>query len=329
MADPLRIAFAHNATAALNTALYGFLEPGDRIVADSNAHNALARPLADLAGRGVEVTWAPCAPDGTVLLEELEYLARHRSTRMIAVTHGSNVSGALLPLPDAAAIAGRAGAVLLVDAAQTAGAFPIDLDRLGRAVLAFTGHKAMLGPGGTGGLAFGAGLDVEAFQPFVRGGTGSKSESEDHPLFMPDRFEAGTHNGPGLAGLLAGLHWLEGQGMTAIRTHETELSRLLIEGLQGIPGIRVHGPAAGPSRCPVVSFTAVGMNPSAIAMALDDGFGVLCRVGLHCAPRAHRSLGTFPEGTVRWAPGPFTTADDVAYAIESLKAVRAGKVATS
>jgi len=205
MADPLRVAFAHNATAAINTAMYGFLKPGDRVVADGNAHNAMARPLADLASRGVEVEWAPCAPDGTVLLDELERLAGQRSTKMIAVTHGSNVSGALLPLPDAAAIAGRAGAVLLVDAAQTAGAFPIDLDRLGRAVLAFTGHKAMLGPGGTGGLAFGAGLDIEAFQPFLRGGTGSKSESEDHPLFMPDRFEAGTHNGPGLAGVLADL----------------------------------------------------------------------------------------------------------------------------
>ncbi|MFH2115087.1 MAG: aminotransferase class V-fold PLP-dependent enzyme, partial [Spirochaetota bacterium] len=323
--DPLRIAFAHNATAAINTALYGFLKPGDRVVADGNTHNALARPLADLARRGVEVEWAPCTPDGTVLLEEFERLARHKPTRMIAVTHGSNVSGALTPLPEAAAIAGRTGAVLLVDAAQTAGTFPIDLDRLGRAVLAFTGHKAMLGPGGTGGLAFGSGLDIEAFQPFMRGGTGSKSESEDHPLFMPDRFEAGTHNGPGLAGLLAGLRWLEEQGRDGIRNHEARLTRLIMEGLQGIAGIRVHGPMAGPIRCPVVSFTADGLSPSAIAMALDDGFGVLCRVGLHCAPRAHRNLGTFPEGTVRWSPGPFTTIDDVAYTIEALKAVMVGR----
>jgi len=329
LADPLRVAFMANATMALNTALFGFLKPGDRVVADSMAHNAVARPLAELARRGIIVDWARADSTGRLDLEHLDALARGTVSgagtptkppaRVIVVTHGSNVCGSLAPLADIAEIAVRAGAVLLVDAAQTAGVEEIHLDSLGPAVLAFTGHKAMLGPGGTGGLAFGAAIDIEQFSPFVRGGTGSASESEDHPLFMPDRFEAGTSNAPGLAGLLAGLQWIEDHGRAVIHAAEIKATDSLADGLRAIPGALVYGPGAGQPRCAVLSFTLPGWSVSELALELDERHGILCRVGLHCAPRAHRSLGTFPDGTVRLAPGPFTMPDDIGYVLESIQ----------
>lgn len=328
LADPLRVAFMANATMALNAALFGFLKPGDRVVADGLAHNAVARPLAELARRGVSVDWARVDQSGRLDLQYLEALARGSASgsgsarppaRMIVVTHGSNACGALAPLQEIAGIAARAGSVMLVDAAQTAGAEDLHLDRLGPAVLAFTGHKAMLGPGGTGGLAFGPAVDIGRFSPFVRGGTGSASESEDHPSFMPDRFEAGTANGPGLAGLLAGLRWIEERGRAVINAAELRATERLADGLRGIPGVAVYGPAAGEPRCAVLSFTLRGWSVSELALELDERYGILCRVGLHCAPRAHRSIGTFPDGTVRLAPGPFTVPDDIGYALESIE----------
>ncbi len=325
LSDPLRVSFAANATAAVNTALFGFLRPGDRVVADGMVHNAVARPLTELARRGVVSSRARSDGAGRPDLESLESLvrggARTAPARMIVATHGSNVSGALCPMPELAAMARRYGAVLLVDAAQTAGVEDVDLDGLGCAVLAFTGHKAMLGPGGTGGLAFGPDVDIGSFSPFLRGGSGSVSESEDHPAFMPDRFEAGTQNGPGLAGLLAGLRWIEERGRDTIREAELSLTELLAEGIRSIPGATVYGPGPGESRCAVLSFTAPGLSVSELAMDLDARYGVLCRVGLHCAPGAHASLGTFPGGTARLAPGPFTTVDDVEYAVAAVREI--------
>ena len=329
LADPLRVAFAANATAAINTALFGFLKPGDRVVACGLAHNATARPLAELARRGVIVDWPITAtsgrtdPSGRIDLVSLEALVRGNGStppaRMIVATHGSNVSGALAPLAELAALAAHSGAVLLVDAAQTAGVEEIALDTLGPAVIAFTGHKAMLGPGGTGGMAFGPGVDIGAFAPFIHGGTGSASDSEEHPLFMPDRFEAGTPNGPGLAGLLAGLTWIKERGRTAIREAELKVTESLARGIREIPGATVYGPGPGEARCAVLSFTLRAWSVSELALELDERYGILCRVGLHCAPRAHRCLGTFPDGTVRLAPGPFTTLDDADYVVRALR----------
>jgi len=322
LADPLRVAFAPNATAALNTALFGFLKAGDRVVADGNAHNAVARPLSELERRGILVDWASVDAAGRLDINHLEDLARSSGSkptaRMLVVTHGSNVSGALAPLTDVAALARRAGSVLLVDAAQTAGIEDFGLDGLGATLVAFTGHKAMLGPGGTGGLALGPGIDTEAFLPFVRGGTGSASECEDHPAFMPDRFEAGTGNAPGLAGLLAGLGWMYGHGRASVRNAELAAVERLMAGIASLPGAMVYGPAPGVPRCAVMSFTVAGWSVSELALELDERYGILCRVGLHCAPRAHRSIGTFPDGTVRLAPGPFTSMDDVDYTVAAL-----------
>ena len=320
VADPLRVCFMHNATTGLNAALLGCLGPGDRIIAVDGAHNALARPLSALARKGVRVEWSPCLPDGRPDLGALLRLCA-KPARALAVTHGSNVSGALVPLDSAAEAARRAGALLVIDAAQTAGAFDIGLDGLGPAALAFTGHKAMLGPGGTGGIVFSAEADIDALEPALRGGTGSASESEEQPPFMPDRFEAGTHNGAGLAGLAAGLTWIEDRGRSVLRTREQALTERLIEGLRRIGGVRVFGPEDGAERCPVVSFAVKGTDPSALALALDEDHGVLCRVGLHCAPRVHRVLGSFPGGLVRWSLGPMSGEDDVDSAIDALTTI--------
>jgi len=320
--DPLRVAFAANATAAINAALFGVLRPGDLVVADGMAHNAVARPLTELGRMGVSVKWIRCGRDGSIDLAHAEKLVRGtggRAARMLVVTHGSNVCGSLAPLGELAGVAARHGATMLVDAAQTAGIEDLGLDSLGDAMVAFTGHKAMLGPGGTGGLAFSRGADIGRVRPLVRGGTGSASDSEDQPAFMPDRLEAGTANGPGLAGLAAGLGWIAGNGgRGAIRDRELRLTEALVSGIAALPGAAVYGPEPGRPRCAVMSFTLAGWSCSELALALDERYGVLCRVGLHCAPRAHRVLGTFPDGTARFAPGPFTTEADVERAIGAL-----------
>ncbi|MBU0926506.1 MAG: aminotransferase class V-fold PLP-dependent enzyme [Spirochaetes bacterium] len=336
LSDPLRLAFTANATAALNVGIAGLAGPGDRIVVDAMAHNACARPLSEAARRGAEIDWAPVDGAGRLDLDLLEDLVAGRrgpgggpgrgarvgrkAARLVVLTHGSNVSGALQDLAAVATIAELAGAVLLVDAAQTAGLEDIGLDSLPGAVVAFTGHKAMLGPGGTGGLAFGTGVDPEACAPLLRGGTGSASESEEHPAFMPDRFEAGTLNGPGLAGLLSGLSWIEASGRAELRAAELRLTERLAAGLRELPGVQVLGPRPGERRCPVLSIRAGLIDPASLALALDERHGVLCRVGLHCAPRAHRSLGTFPGGAVRLSPGPFLSDDDIDYALGAVEA---------
>lgn len=355
--DEMRVVFLHNATTALNLALAGYLRPGDRVAVDDRAHNAAMRPLAALAAEGVLVEEAPRARPGDAgargldggrtrggrisarprdpgLLEDFlrgrpgSGTVSAKPARILVVTHGSNVDGDLADLLDLAAAARAAGTLLVVDAAQTAGAFPIDVDALGNCAVAYTGHKALLGPTGTGGLAFSSDVDIEAFRPLLRGGTGSRSESEEQPRFLPDRFESGTPNGVGLAGLAAALRHLEpggdperlGPGAVLGRgEHEAALAERLAAALERIPGVRVYAPAPGQPRAGTLSFTVEGVLVSDLALALEDEAGVLCRVGLHCAPRAHRALGTFPEGTVRFAPGAFTTESDCDDAAEAVK----------
>ncbi len=357
--DEMRVVFLHNATAALNLALAGYLRPGDRVAVDDRAHNAAMRPLAALAAEGVLVEEAPRARSGDTgargpaggrarggrisavprdpgLLEDFlrgrtcSGTASAKPARVLVVTHGSNVDGDLADLPDLAAAARTAGTLLVVDAAQTAGAFPIDADALGNCVVAFTGHKALLGPTGTGGLVFSPDVDVEAFRPLLRGGTGSRSESEEQPGFLPDRFESGTPNGVGLAGLAAALRLiapggdperLEPGSVRDRGEREAALAERLASALERIPGIRVYAPAPGAPRAGTLSFTVGGVLVSDLALALEDEAGVLCRVGLHCAPRAHRSLGTFPEGTVRFAPGASTSEADCDAAAEAVERI--------
>ena len=321
--DPLRVIFTLNATQALNLALSGLLKPGDHAVATGMEHNAVMRPLRHLEGRGVRLTVVPCARDGA-LDPGAVAAAIGPSTRLVVMTHASNVTGTILPVSDVARAAHRAGALLLVDAAQTAGVIPIDMQSAGIDLLAFTGHKGLQGPPGTGGLVLGDRAPAAEMTPLVRGGTGSRSEHEVQPEDFPDKFESGTLNGPGIAGLGAGIRWVLDRGIDLLRARELELGRALADGIRDIAGTTVYGPENPEDRTAVVSFTAAGLPPSEIGLRLDDEYGILCRVGLHCAPAAHRTIGTFPEGTVRLALGAGSVAAEVEAAITAVRNILRG-----
>lgn len=308
--DPLRVLFAPNATFALNQALYGLLAPGDRVITTSIEHNSVMRPLRDLEQRGVQLTVVPCAPDGSLELEPLAK-ALQGGTRLLVLNHASNVTGTITPVAQAAALAHQAGALVLLDAAQTAGVLPIDLPALGIDLLAFTGHKALYGPPGTGGLVLAGGFDPAWLNPLVRGGTGSRSEYEEQPTMLPDKFESGTPNGVGIAGLGAGVRWVLAQSIDAIRAHEMSLTGQLLAGLAELSQVRIYGPRSAIKQTATVSFTINGRHVSDIGLRLDEEYDILCRVGLHCSPATHRTIGTFPEGTVRLALGWSNSAAEV------------------
>jgi cysteine desulfurase/selenocysteine lyase len=318
--DPLRIVFTYNATYAINTVLYGFLKPGDTIVATSIEHNAVMRPLRDLENKGVELIIVQCNENASLDPSAMEKAVKP-GVRLVAVNHASNVTGTILPIEDVTSIAHNVGALVLVDAAQTAGAVPIDVQASGIDFLAFTGHKALLGPTGTGGLVIGGNVDANELEPLTRGGTGSRSEFEVQPDELPDKYESGTSNALGMAGLKAGLDFIKKRGLESVRTHELEMTRELITGLNGIAGINIYGPSDVSERTAVISFTVEGRRVSEIGLRLDEDFGVMSRVGLHCAPALHKTIGTFPEGTVRLAPGVFTTNEDVEYTVDAVKRI--------
>ncbi|MDF2628461.1 MAG: cysteine desulfurase [Symbiobacteriaceae bacterium] len=322
--DPLGVIFTQNATHALNLALHGLLRPGARVVCTSMEHNGVMRPLRALERTGVEVAVVRCGADGVLPVDALA-AAVTPGTALVVVNHASNVTGTIAPVAEAAEVARRAGALLLVDAAQSAGTLEIDMGRMGIDLLAFAGHKGLLGPSGTGGLVLGASVDPGRLAPLMQGGTGSRSEQEVQPEDLPDKFESGTPNFVGIAGLGAGLAYVRERGVAAIRAHEMKLAERLREGLLRLagraPGVTVFGPADPALRVGAVSFTVDGLSVSDIGFALDEEFGVLTRVGLHCAPAAHRTIGTLPGGTVRLAPGPFTTAAEVDAAVDAIAAV--------
>ncbi|MGH7445288.1 MAG: aminotransferase class V-fold PLP-dependent enzyme [Longimicrobiales bacterium] len=316
--DPGRIAFQHNATHALNTALCGVLREGDIVVTTSVEHNAVMRPLHALAReRAVEVRRIPADAEGALDLE-----AAHRlvdGARLLAITAASNVLGTRTPVAQLAHSAHDAGALVLVDAAQAAGSVPLDAGALGIDLLALTGHKALLGPQGVGALWVRPGLDVA---PLLTGGTGGDSLDPAMPNALPDHLEAGTLNAPGIAGLAAALEWLCAEGPERLRAREMALKRVLYDGLQAMPGVRVLSPAA-PDGVPIVTITAEGIDPSALASRLDREHGVLTRPGLHCAPDAHRLMGTEQTGAVRFSLGWASTESDVARALAAVGALTA------
>ncbi len=318
--SPLKVVFTANATAALNLALLGLLEPGAHVLASGMEHNAVLRPLRALEQRGVAIDLLPCGPDGTVDVTSIDALVRPQ-TRLIVVAHISNVCGVVQPIREIGAAAHRHGIPFLVDAAQSAGCWPINFAEDHIDLLAFTGHKGLLGPSGTGGLVFADTFDIERLPPLVRGGTGSRSEQELQPDLLPDKYEAGTPNLPGLAGLAAGVQYVLARGVTAIRAHKQVLIQQLLDGLRAIEGVRLYGPGDVLRQGAAVSFTLAGREVSDVAGVLDERFGILCRPGLHCAPRAHRTLGTWPKGTVRLAPGIFTQAAEIEAALDAVRQV--------
>jgi len=318
--DPLRIIFTINATAALNLAIQGILQPGHRVVTSSMEHNSVMRPLRHLAEAGVQLEVIPSRTDGTCDLD-LWSRALEKPARLVVVNHASNVVGTLAPLAELARLAHSAGAVFLVDAAQTAGVVPIDMKEAGIDVLAFAGHKGTLGPGGTGGLVINDNMDHHLIKPLLLGGTGSLSDKEEQPDLLPDKLESGTLNVPGLAGLGAGIDWINERGIDAIREHEKRLASALIEGLSLTRWLRIFGYLHHASWTATVSFDVANSSVSELGYRLDEEYGVLCRVGLHCAPAAHRTIGSFPQGTVRLAPGNLTTLDEIKVALKAIETV--------
>jgi cysteine desulfurase / selenocysteine lyase len=318
--DPSRIVFTKNATEALNTVLFGLLRPGDRVLATSMEHNSVLRPLAALGRAGVRVDIVEAGADGTV--DPGEFARRlGEGARLAVATHASNVTGTVNDVAAIGAACRDQGVPFLVDAAQTAGCIPIDLSRLPVDYLAFSGHKGLLGPQGTGGLFV---RSAEGLPPFTRGGTGSLSDREDQPDFLPDRFESGTLNVPGIAGLGEGVSWILRRGAEAVAAHDRRLRSAFLACLEGDGRVTVYG---GPQSVPhtgVISIVVSGVSPSEAGERLEREFGILTRIGLHCAPRAHRTLGTFPHGTVRLAWGPFTRERDMVRAARAVLAIARG-----
>lgn len=316
--DPRRIIWTSSCTGGLNLALKGFLQPGDHVVTTQLEHNSVARPLHALEATGVAVTRVPC-PKGQFDLAA--FLAELRpETRLVALTHASNVSGAVLPVVEVAAECRKRGVRVLVDAAQTAGVLPLDVRAWELDFVAMPGHKSLFGPPGTGALYIREGLELT---PLLEGGTGSQSERDEQPEALPDRFEAGTLNSAGIAALGAAVDWILATSTDQIRAREEELVAQLWHGLAEIDGINLYGPPPGPERVSVVSFNLPGWEPTDVAAVLDESFDVQCRPGLHCSPWAHRSLGTFPSGTVRFSPGYFNTPDEIAAAIDAVRQLAA------
>jgi cysteine desulfurase / selenocysteine lyase len=319
--DPSHIVFTKNATEALNTALLGLLRPGDRVVTTCMEHNSVLRPLEALAARGVSVDVVPAGPGGEVDADAVRSRVAP-GTRLVCVTHASNVCGAINDVGRIGAWCRGQGVPFLVDAAQTAGCIPIDVERMCIDLLAFSGHKGLLGPQGTGGLFV---RDETTLEPLTRGGTGSNSDREDQPVFMPDRFESGTLNVPGLAGLREGVRWILERGVEAIQEHDARLRQRFIEGISGETRMRAYEGAVSTPHTGVASVTIEGSSPSDIGERLERRYGILTRIGLHCAPRAHKTLGTFPGGTVRLSWGPFTTEGDVRAAARALRDLAEGR----
>jgi cysteine desulfurase family protein len=317
--DPGRIAFTKNSTEALNIAIQGWVRPGDHVITSSIEHNSVMRPLRYMEQQGmITLSVVPCsAVTGCLDLRDVSK-ALNPKTRLIVMLHGSNVIGNVLPLKEIGAIARTAGIPLLVDASQTAGAYPIDVRDLNIDMLAFTGHKSMLGPTGTGGLYISEGYE---FAPLTRGGTGSKSEQEVQPDFMPDKYEAGTMNVVGLAGLGAGVDYLLNTGVETVLVHERSLVRRFLDGAASIRGVRVVGPADVEQRTGVISFLIDGVTTSKTGLLLDQSYGIMSRIGLHCAPAAHRTLGTFPDGTVRFGFSYFNTPEQVDRALVAVEEI--------
>jgi cysteine desulfurase family protein len=314
--DPIGVVFTANATTAINIALWGLLGRGDHVVTSSIEHNAVMRPLRALASNGVGITAVPCDREGRLDPAEVERALRPE-TRLVVVSHASNVLGTILPVEEIGARVRRHGALFLVDAAQTAGALPIDVGVAAVDLLAFTGHKSLCGPPGTGGLVLGPRAQP-LVRAFLRGGTGSLSESEDQPDFLPDRLESGTPNTVGIAGLLAAIEPLDSETLADRRRREVALVRALLDGLRAMPHVVVHGPAEAEARVATVSFNVAGRPPDDVAVALEEDAGICCRPGLHCAPAAHRTMGTFPGGSVRFGLGEGNTLAEVAEALAAV-----------
>ncbi len=309
------VVFSKNATESVNLALKGLLQPGDHVVASGVEHNAVMRPLESLKKRGITYTNVACSPQGFLDPADLAKAIRP-NTRLVALTHAFNVTGTILPIREIGQITRDRNITFLVDAAQTAGVLEIHMERDGIDLLACTGHKGLLGPQGIGFLCIGEGIHLE---PLIEGGTGSRSDSISQPHCLPDCFESGTQNTPGIAGLSAGIAFIEKEGLQRIREKEKALTQRMLQGLMEMDGVEIFGPCDADKQTAVVSFRIEGMDPGETGDLLEQEFGVITRVGLHCSPLGHKTLGTYPTGTLRASPGFFTKESEIDYFLDSLR----------
>ena len=317
------VIFTPNVTTSLNFILKGFLKPGDHILVSAMEHNAVMRPVVQLASSGISFDRIPCRTDGSMILEKVEELIRPE-TKAIVTLHASNVCGTRMPLDALGEICQRHQLYFVVDSAQTAGIVPINMDKMHIDALAFTGHKGLRGPQGTGGFLVSQEL-AEQMEPLISGGTGSVSHTEEIPDFMPDRFESGTPNLPGIYGLHEALLYLKTHSLQAINENELSLTGYFLEQLQALDDtgrhIRIIGKKDLTDRNAVVSIQTPEIDMSQVAWQLDNEYGVMTRVGLHCAPNAHKTLGTYPAGTIRFSFGPENTKNELDFAIQGLKKI--------
>ncbi|MFD0590214.1 aminotransferase class V-fold PLP-dependent enzyme [Paenibacillus sp. GCM10027627] len=316
--NPNDIAFASNTTMALNMAIKGWLKPGDHVITTSVEHNSVRRPIHFLEQNiGIEATYLEADETGKITIEAVKEAIRP-NTSLIVVNHSSNLLGTILPLGEIGEVAKANGIKLLVDAAQSAGIIPVDVQAMGIDMLAFPGHKGLLGPQGTGGLYIAPDLELE---PLLHGGTGSQSETPYQPLVRPDRYEAGTQNTPGLAGLLEGVKYVLHETVEKIHAKEWELAQRLMENLSALRSVKLLGPALGEPRTGIVAFHVEGVDPSELSFILDQHYGIAVRAGFHCTPLAHASAGTSLTGAVRASVGIFTTKEEVDALAEAMKEI--------
>ena len=314
--DPSHVIFTQNVTMSLNMVIKGLLKAGDHVLVSSMEHNAVMRPLTQLLDKGITFDTIPCDSTGFIQMDSIEPLIRPNTVALI-INHASNVCGTIQPIESIGSICKAHNLQFIVDAAQTSGVIPIDVKACHIDALCFTGHKGLLGPQGIGGIILTKAM-AQTLTPLIAGGTGSFSHLETMPAHMPDAFEAGTLNLPGIIGLNEGLAYIESVGMENIHNHELALSKTFLEGLQEIEHINILGKQNLQDRTAVVSITIDGMDAASIAYELESTYHIMTRVGLHCAPRAHQTLGTYPEGTVRFSFGYANTHEDVESALSAL-----------
>ncbi|MDD2572925.1 MAG: aminotransferase class V-fold PLP-dependent enzyme [Bacillota bacterium] len=315
--NPMQIVFTSNATESLNLGIKGLLKYGDHVITSSMEHNSVARPLTALKEKGIDTTFIRCDFRGILDPEDIEKTIK-KNTALIVVTHASNVTGTLMPIKDIGAVAKKKGIPFMVDVAQTAGVYDLDVKEMNIDMLAFPGHKGLLGPQGTGGLYISEELDVMQMK---EGGTGSNSENLVQPAIAPDRYESGTPNTPGIVGLGEGVGFILDRGTAAVREHEEKLTGMLLEGFGEIDGVKIYGPKNSKLKAGVVSINILDGDSGEISYILDKSYDIATRAGLHCAPLAHRTIGTFEQGTIRFSVGVFNTREDIEAAIKAVEEI--------
>ena len=310
-----RIVFTANSTESLNMAVKGLISPGDHVITTVLEHNSVLRPLYECREKGAELTILGCDEKGNISYEEMGAAVRE-DTKAIVCTHASNLTGNMIELEKVSAIAKEKGILFVVDASQTAGVYPIDVQELGIDVLCFTGHKSLLGPQGTGGMYVRTGVEI---RPLLSGGSGVDTYNPRHPSMMPTALEAGTLNGHGIAGLGAAVSYLEEIGLDAVRQTELALMRRFYEGVSSIPGVKVYGDFRTERRCPIVSFNIGDHDSSEVSDELNVSYGIVTRPGAHCAPLMHRALGTVEQGAVRFSFSHYNTEEEVDLAVKAIR----------